>query len=112
MPLMVSAAFHSRYMREAADEFAAFLSPYTFETPRIPVISNVTGDPYPTGDPTATIKALLVRQITHPVLWTQSVRNMLSRGITSFKEVGPGTVLTKLAQQIQQEVVSTVSAVR
>jgi malonyl CoA-acyl carrier protein transacylase len=112
MPLMVSAAFHSRYMREAADEFAAFLSPFTFETPRIPVISNVTGDSYPTGDPTATIKALLVQQITHPVLWTQSIRNMLSRGVTYFKEIGPGTVLTKLVQQIQQEVGATIGAAR
>lgn len=101
MPLQVSAAFHSRYMAEAADEFARFLQPFTFSAPRIPVVSNVMAQPYPSDS--EAIKSLLVRQITQSVQWTQSVRYLLAQGVTDFKETGPGNVLTRLIQQIRQE---------
>ena len=101
VPLPVSAAFHSRYMAESADEFARFLQPFTFSAPRIPVLSNVTAQPYPADS--ESIKALLVRQITQSVQWTQCVRYLLAQGVTEFKETGPGNVLTRLIQQIQQE---------
>jgi malonyl CoA-acyl carrier protein transacylase len=101
MPLQVSAAFHSRYMAQYAEEFARFLQPFKFAAPKIPVVSNVTAQPYPADG--EAIKALLVRQITQSVQWTQSVRYLLAQGVTDLKETGPGNVLTRLIQQIQQD---------
>lgn len=101
MPLQVSAAFHSRYMREYADQFAEFLRPFSFAPPRMPVISNVTAQPYPADS--ESIKALLVRQITQSVEWTRSIRYLLAQGVNDIREIGPGNVLTRLVQQIQQD---------
>jgi len=101
LPLPVSAAFHSRYMTESAAAFSAFLTSFSFGQLKIPVISNVTARPYPTGDPANTIRASLVEQITHPVQWIQSIRYLISIGATEFKELGPGNVLTKIIRQIQ-----------
>jgi malonyl CoA-acyl carrier protein transacylase len=103
MPLQVSAAFHSRYMRDAAKAFGDFLGPLSFSSPKLPVVANVTSQPYPTDNPTESVKSLLVDQITTSVQWTRSIRFLLNQGVTEFKEVGPGTVLTKSVQQIQQE---------
>lgn len=102
MPLQVSAAFHSRYMVDAGRAFEQFLAPFDFKAPRIQVISNVLAEPYPLADATA-VKSLLVRQITQSVLWVQSIRYLLSRGVSQFQEMGPGNVLTRLIQQIQRE---------
>lgn len=102
-PLRVSAAFHSRYMEGAALAFGEFLGSVSFHEPTVPVISNVTGQPVPAGDPSRVIRSLLTRQITHPVRWAQSIRYLLSQGVTDFRELGPGKVLTKLVQQTQRE---------
>jgi malonyl CoA-acyl carrier protein transacylase len=75
----------------------------TFSAPTIPVVANVTAQLYPTENASEAVKSLLVKQISSSVLWTQSVRFMLGRGVTEFKETGPGNVLTKLIQQIQKE---------
>lgn len=96
IPLPVSAAFHSRYMDDAARKFQRFLLDFEFNSLQIPVISNVTGRPYPAGDPTLTIRAFLTRQITQSVKWTQSVRYLLENDITDIKEIGHGRVLTAL----------------
>lgn len=103
MPLPVSAAFHSRYVADAAAAFADFLAPISFAAPRIPVIANVTAEPYPSHEPEAAVKSLLVRQITSPVQWAPTICLLMSRGVTQFKECGPGNVLTRLLQQIQQD---------
>jgi malonyl CoA-acyl carrier protein transacylase len=102
MPLQVSAAFHSRYMAEAEPAFADFLAPFSFATPETPVIANATAQPYPADNASESIKSLLVMQITHSVRWNQSMRLMISKGVTEFKEIGPGNVLTRMAQEIQQ----------
>ena len=101
MPLPVSAAFHSRYVADAAQAFADFLAPLTFTAPRIPVIANVTGRPYPTDDVSESVKSSLVKQITSPVEWTQSVRYLMSHGVTEIEEMGPGNVLRRLVQEIK-----------
>jgi malonyl CoA-acyl carrier protein transacylase len=101
VPLAVSAAFHSRYVSDAAKAFDEFLSGFTFSALQIPVIANVTGQPYPTDNPTQSIRSALVKQITGSVYWTQSVRYLMNAGVTEFKEMGPGNVLTKLMKQIQ-----------
>jgi malonyl CoA-acyl carrier protein transacylase len=102
MPLPVSAAFHSRYMAVAAREFAEFLAPMTFAAPQLPVVANVTAEPYPAEDASEAAKALLVRQITGSVQWVRSVRRLVADGATAFTEIGPGNVLTRLVQQIRQ----------
>jgi len=103
MPLQVSAAFHSRYMSQAATAFAEYLNTFTFNAPALPVIANATGRPYPTVNPTEAVRSLLSRQIHQSVLWTQSVRFLMDAGVTEFRELGPGNVLTRLVQQIQQD---------
>jgi malonyl CoA-acyl carrier protein transacylase len=103
MPLQVSAAFHSRYMADAAKAFADFLAPMSFAAAKIPVIANVTAEPYPVANASESVKSLLVNQISQSVQWTKSVRFLISQGVTQFTEVGPGNVLTRTVQQIQQE---------
>jgi malonyl CoA-acyl carrier protein transacylase len=103
MPLQVSAAFHSRYMADAAKAFGDFLAPMSFTAPQTPVVANATAQLYPAYNASESVKSLMVRQITNSVRWTQSVRLLLGRGVTQFSETGPGNVLTRLGQQIQQE---------
>lgn len=103
MPLQVSAAFHSRYMAGAARAFDDFLAPFSFAAPKIPVIANATALPYPTDNTSESIKSLLMRQITRSVRWTQSVSFLISQGVTQFSEIGPGNVLTRMAQEIQKQ---------
>ena len=75
----------------------------SFASPRIPVIANVTAQPYPTSNPSESVKSLLTRQIDHSVLWVQSVRLLMSEGVTQFTEMGPGNVLTRSIQEIRQD---------
>jgi malonyl CoA-acyl carrier protein transacylase len=103
MPLQVSAAFHSRYMTDAAKAFADFLVPISFAAPQTPVVANATAQLYPTYNASESVKSLMVKQITNSVRWTQSMRLLISQGVTQFSETGPGNVLTRLGQQIQQE---------
>lgn len=103
IPLQVSAAFHSRYMAEASRAYAEFLAPMSFAAPKIPVIANVTAQPYPADNASETVKSLLSKQITHSVQWTQSVRYLSDRGVSQISEMGPGNVLTRMVQQIQQQ---------
>lgn len=100
IPLPVSAAFHSRYMTEAMREFSKILSDVHFRPPAIPVISNVTGSPYPTNANSAEIANLLAEQICSPVLWDTSVTTMNDAGVKEFKEIGPGNTLTRIISQI------------
>ncbi|MCW8193957.1 ACP S-malonyltransferase [Proteobacteria bacterium 005FR1] len=98
--LPVSAAFHSRYMEGAANQFGEFLTDFTFNSLQTPVVANVTGKPYPTENPNQVIRESLVRQIAASVHWTESIRYLKSLGEVDFEEVGPGSVLTKLIKQI------------
>jgi malonyl CoA-acyl carrier protein transacylase len=98
IPLNVSAPFHSRYMREPAAEFASFIGSQTFAVPVLPVISNVTAEPYDGSR----VAATLAQQIDHSVRWLDSMVYLLDRGVTDFAEVGPGSVLSKLLHQIRK----------
>ncbi len=102
IPLQVSAAFHSRYMADAAKAFADFLAPLSFAVPKIPVVANATAQTYPTDGASESTKSLLAKQITSSVQWTQSVRFLIDQGVAQFSEMGPGNVLTRMVQQIQQ----------
>ncbi|WP_404870413.1 ACP S-malonyltransferase [Kitasatospora griseola] len=98
VPLKVSAAFHSRYMAEAAAEFAGFLRGFTFADPRVPVLSNVTAAPYGPGQ----VAELLGRQIDHPVRWHEITRHLLDHGVGTVEEIGPGRVLSGLWQSARR----------
>jgi malonyl CoA-acyl carrier protein transacylase len=98
IPLNVSAPFHSRYMRDAAVEYAGTLADAKLASPKIPVIANVSAAPY---DP-AVVRETLGRQIDHSVRWLDSMLYLLDHGVTAFEETGPGTVLAKLAAQIRK----------
>jgi malonyl CoA-acyl carrier protein transacylase len=100
IPLPVSAAFHSRYMVTAAKAFEEFLQPLPFHELSIPVVSNVTAQPHPSHDPNG-IKSLLIKQVYSPVLWLQSVQYLLGKDVSTFTEMGPGNVLSRLIQQIR-----------
>lgn len=97
--LPVSAAFHSRYMQSAGEEFSEFLSGFSFKPLATTVVANVTAQPYPASDE-ATVKELLVKQISGSVQWTQSVLYIKSLGDAEFEEIGPGKVLARLIKQI------------
>ena len=102
IPLQVSAAFHSRYMADASKAFADFLAPMTFAAPKTPVVANVTAQPYPAANASDAVKSLLSDQIVKSVQWTDTVRFLAGQGVTQFSETGPGNVLTRMVQQIQQ----------
>jgi malonyl CoA-acyl carrier protein transacylase len=97
IPLKVSGAFHSPSMQTAQQEFAEFLSQFTFHAPQIPVIANVTATPYPASG----IADYLAKQITHPVRWTETIEYLLAQGETEFEEIGPGKVLAGLVKRIK-----------
>ena len=98
LPLSVGGAFHSPLMEPARVELAAAIEATTVSKPICPVFQNVDAQPY--TDP-AKIKANLVAQLTSPVRWTQTVKNMMAAGAEEFVELGPGTVLTGLIAKIK-----------
>jgi [acyl-carrier-protein] S-malonyltransferase len=93
LPLPVGGAFHSPLMEPAREELAAGIDSTRFKTPICPVYQNVTAKP--STDPEE-IKTNLLTQLTSPVRWTQSVRNMVADGAGHFIELGPGKVLQGL----------------
>jgi [acyl-carrier-protein] S-malonyltransferase len=96
--LAVSAPFHSPLMRPAREAMAGLLAETAFSDPRVPVISNVDAAPVTTG---AAARDALVRQIDSPVRWVESVLSMAEAfGVTTFVEVGPGTVLSGMNRRI------------
>ena len=95
--LPVGGAFHSPLMEPAREELAKGIESTVFKTPVCPVYQNVTA--LPSTDP-ETIKANLLAQLTAPVRWTQSVRNMAADGASEFIELGPGSVLKGLIAKI------------
>lgn len=97
LPLSVSGAFHSPLMEPAREALGKAIEATPFRVPRCPIYQNVTA--LPSTDP-ATIKDNLLKQLTSPVRWTQTVQNMLADGATRFVELGPGTVLQGLVKRI------------
>ena len=100
--LSVSGAFHSVLMKPAEEELAAAIEQTAFHKPLCPVYQNVTTTAV--SDENA-IKTNLIKQLTAPVKWTQSVQQMIADGATEFIEVGPGKVLQGLVKKINKEVV-------
>lgn len=101
LKLAVGGAFHSPLMEPARQELEQAIESTRFSKPVCPVFQNV--DAEPSSDPER-IKVNLARQLTSPVRWTQTVRNMIAAGATSFTEVGPGAVLQGLIKKVDKDI--------
>lgn len=99
--LPVGGAFHSPLMEPAREELAAAIENTVFSEPSCPVYQNVAAKAVNNADD---IKKNLVAQLTAPVLWTQSIQQMIKDGATEFTEVGPGSVLQGLMRKIDRSV--------
>lgn len=99
LPLAVGGAFHSPLMEPAQAELAKAIEVAPLGTPVCPIYQNVDAKPH--TDPME-IKENLLKQLTSPVRWTQSVKQMIIDGMTDFVECGPGQVLTGLIGRIQK----------
>ncbi|MEQ8267799.1 MAG: ACP S-malonyltransferase [Parvibaculum sp.] len=100
MLLPVSAPFHCALMQPAADEMAEALAAVDIKAPSVPLVANVTASRV--ADP-ATIRDLLVQQVTGMVRWRESVLYMEAQGVTSFVEVGAGKALSGMVKRIVKE---------
>ncbi|WP_102251984.1 ACP S-malonyltransferase [Xanthomonas arboricola] len=94
--LKVGGAFHSRYMREATEEFATFAHGLDYATPRRTVIANSDAVPYGADD----VAKRLAAQIATPVRWLDSVRYLIDRGVSEFVEIN-GTILGRMVAEIR-----------
>lgn len=101
IPLEVSGPFHSSLMKPAADKLAIDLQKVTIAEATIPVIANVTAQSV--TDPEQ-IRTLLAEQVYSPVLWEDSIRYLLEQEVTTFIEIGSGSVLTGLIKKIDRSV--------
>ena len=94
--LPVGGAFHSPLMQSAAAKLEVTLNQLVFQQPAFPIIANVTAE---RETDTVKIKELLVKQITAPVLWVETLNELHRLGVRRFVEVGPGKVLSGLAKR-------------
>ncbi len=99
LPLPVAGAYHSPLMASAQPKLEAELKNVTVQTPAVPVISNVSAQAH--GEP-ASIRSLLVEQVTAPVRWEESMRCLLSQGFNRFIELGSGTALSGFMKRIDK----------
>ena len=99
--LAVSAPFHSALMMPAQEKLAADLRKITFSDLRVPLITNVDADTETSGEEA---REALIRQVSMPVRWEESMRTLIDEGVNTFVEVGPGRVLTGLLRQIERSV--------
>ena len=102
--LKVAGAFHSPLMQPAADRLAEDLEQVEMNAPATPVWSNVTAQPH--GDDVAEIKKLLIRQITEPVRWQQTMEALVGDD-SSFVELAPGRVLAGLLKKVDRRAAMT-----
>lgn len=99
--LAVSAPFHSALMMPAQQRLEADLRNAAFRDLRCPLVTNVDADPIERADEA---REALVRQVSQPVRWEESIRELVAMEVTTFVEVGPGRVLSGLLRQIERSV--------
>lgn len=99
--LPVSAPFHCALMMPAQEKLEKILRATQFSTLRVPLVTNVDADTETSGDEA---RDALIRQVTMPVRWEESVRELIDEGVNTFVEVGPGRVLSGLLRQIERSV--------
>ena len=105
LPLATAGAFHSPFMQSAREKLAAVLETISFNPPKFPVLSNVTGEPH--SDDPEVIKATMLEQVTGTTNWAKDVETAKSLGATTFVEFGPGKVLSGLVKKIDATLVTT-----
>jgi [acyl-carrier-protein] S-malonyltransferase len=101
VPLVVSGAFHSELMRPATEGMTRAVSQLEFRTPEVPIVANCTARPMTTSDE---VREELLDQLCHCVQWQPSVEYMVDAGVSTFIEIGPGVVLSKLIKRISKSV--------
>ena len=99
--LPVSGAFHSPLMESAREGLKIALEKTEIRDAAIPVYSNVTAKPVQKAE---TIREMLIQQLTNPVRWEESIRQMIADGATVFTEIGPNKVLQGLVKRIDANV--------
>ncbi|KAF1086734.1 Malonyl CoA-acyl carrier protein transacylase [Sporotomaculum syntrophicum] len=99
MMLPVSAPFHSSLMTPAGERLAVELAKVEIKNPEIPVLANINADYYTTAEQ---VRDGLIRQVSNPVLWEQSIRRFVADGYRMFVEIGPGNVLAGLLKKIDK----------
>jgi [acyl-carrier-protein] S-malonyltransferase len=99
MRLQVGAAFHSPMMVPVAEQLRAEMEQISFCDPRVPIVSNASGQVVRTADQ---LRQALIDQIASPVLWASCVQTLVSEGCRSFLELGPGRVLAGLVRQFDR----------
>ncbi len=104
IPLKVAGAFHCDIMAPAAEKFAEALEAVEFQTPTATVIANVDAKPSATA---AQIREKLLKQLTSPVRWQQSMENLLAWGVETYYEIGPGRVLAGLMRRTNRKTIVT-----
>ena len=104
IPLATAGGFHSPFMASAREKLAPVLDGITFNAPKFPVLSNVTGKPH-ASDPGA-IKAMMLEQVTGTTNWAADVEAAKALGCTTFVEFGPGKVLSGLIKKIDAALVT------
>lgn len=101
IPLSVSGPFHSELMGPASKQFAEYLDQFTFQAPKIPVISNIDSRLITSA---AEIKQELVGQLTKSVRWIDNILQLEELGVTDLYEVGPGATLVGLTKRITRNI--------
>lgn len=101
LPLNVSGPFHSALMKPAAEKLSSVLDELEIKGAEIPVIANVTAAPVKEA---TDIKSRLIEQLYSPVRWVETVEYLLSQGVDTFVEVGPGKVLSGLIKKVDRHV--------
>jgi len=96
VPLKVSGAFHSRYMKDAQNEFELFLNKTSLNSPEITCIANFTAKPYTQEN----AKENMAQQISNSVRWVETIKLLKQEPNPEFEEIGPGKVLARLIAQI------------
>lgn len=99
--LVVGGAFHSPLMSSAKQAVAEALESTTLQDASMPVYVNTSGKPQQKA---SALKKALIDQIDHPVLWIRTIENMIDNGAATFREIGPGSVLTGLLKRINKDV--------
>ena len=101
MKLNVSGPFHTSLLKDAAQKLELYMKDLSFEPWNTPVVSNVTAQPY---DELSSLQEVLVKQVISPVKWEQSIKYMISQGVTHFIEIGPGKTLCGFLKRIDKNV--------
>ncbi len=100
VPLAVSGAFHTPLMQPAVEGMAGVIAKLSFNDPAIPIIGNTTAQPLTSAE---AVKEELLNQLCNRIDWQSSIQYMLSKGVATFIEIGPGKVLSGLIKRIDKK---------